>query len=55
MKLLKQGHEGVELTPYELERIGTWIDLNAVYYGTFDPEEMDRQSRGLPIPMPMLE
>ena len=55
IKLLKQGHEGVGLTSYELERIGTWIDLNAVYYGSFDLEEMASQRQGLPIPMPVRE
>lgn len=52
IRLLKNKHAGVELTPYEMERIGTWIDMNAVYYGAYDEEMIQRQQRGEPIPMP---
>ena len=29
------GHEGLRLTPEELDRIITWVDLNGVYYPTY--------------------
>lgn len=32
VKVLREGHHGVELTAEELARIITWIDLNAPYY-----------------------
>jgi hypothetical protein len=34
--LLRAGHEGVKLTPEELDRIVTWIDLNAPYYAVYE-------------------
>ncbi|MDR2706841.1 MAG: hypothetical protein LBC02_13765, partial [Planctomycetaceae bacterium] len=55
IRLLKSGHADVTLTPYELERIGTWIDLNAVFYGTYDSLLTQKQQQGEPIPMPTLE
>ncbi len=33
--VILEGHEGVELTAEELDRVVTWIDLNAPYYGTY--------------------
>ncbi len=35
VKMLKSGHANVKLTTEEMERITTWIDLNAVYYPDF--------------------
>ncbi len=32
---LVAGHEGVELTGEELDRVFTWLDLNAPYYGPY--------------------
>lgn len=29
------GHQGITLTKEELDRIVTWIDLNAIFYGSF--------------------
>jgi hypothetical protein len=55
IQLLKSKHADVTLTPYELERIGTWIDLNAVFYGTYDSLLTRKQQQGEPIPMPTLE
>ncbi|MGO8753370.1 MAG: hypothetical protein ACLQNE_46125 [Thermoguttaceae bacterium] len=34
--LLRAGHEGVKLSPEELDRIITWIDLNAPYYPVYE-------------------
>jgi hypothetical protein len=55
IQLLKAGHAEVKLTADELARIGTWIDLNAVYYGTYDSTLTAKQQRGEPIPMPAIE
>jgi hypothetical protein len=55
IQLLKSKHADVTLTSYELERIGTWIDLNAVFYGAYDPLLTQKQQQGEPIPMPTLE
>ena len=35
MQVLRAGHEDVHLDRESLDRIATWIDLNAVYYGTY--------------------
>jgi hypothetical protein len=55
IRLLKEGHHNVVLTSWELERIGTWLDLNAIYYGAYEPEAIRCQQRGEQIPMPLLE
>ncbi|WP_430931238.1 hypothetical protein [Saccharicrinis sp. 156] len=35
IKMIKNGHAGVKLSREEMERLTTWIDLNAVYYPDF--------------------
>ena len=35
IKMIKKGHAGVKLSEEELERLTTWIDINAVYYPDF--------------------
>lgn len=35
VKKLEQGHAGVKLTEEEMQRITSWIDINAVYYSDF--------------------
>jgi hypothetical protein len=46
MTLLRQGHEKVVLSPADYERLATWMDVNALFYGTFDPADQTRQQRG---------
>ncbi len=53
--LLRAGHEGVELTPEELRRVGTWIDMNAIFYGVYLPEEQARQRKGEAVGMPEIQ
>ncbi len=36
VKMLKDGHQNVKLSPAELERIVSWIDVNGVYYGRYE-------------------
>jgi mono/diheme cytochrome c family protein len=55
MTLLLEGHEDVALTDEELERLVTWMDANALFYGTFDPVDQERQQRGELIAGPGLE
>ena len=55
MKMLLEGHEKVELTPEEIERLATWMDANVLFYGTFDPEDQARQQRGERIAGPKIE
>jgi hypothetical protein len=54
-KLLRDGHAGVRLSPEELERLVTWMDANALFYGTFDVADQQRQLRGELIAGPKLE
>lgn len=53
--LLDRGHYDVRLTSEEWERLVTWIDANALFYGTFNPEDQARQLRGERIAGPGLE
>jgi hypothetical protein len=55
MALLLKGHEGVELTDDDLQRLATWMDANALFYGTFDPHDQKRQQNGERIAGPALE
>jgi hypothetical protein len=53
--LLSKGHEDVTLTEDQWERLITWMDTNALFYGTFDPQDQQRQRRGERIAGPALE
>jgi hypothetical protein len=55
MEMLIEGHEQVELSPAEIERLATWMDANGLFYGTFDPADQARQQRGARIAGPALE
>ena len=55
MKLLLDGHEDVTLSDGEFERLVTWMDTNALFYGTFDPDDQRHQQRGERIAGPALE
>lgn len=53
MQALKAAKEKYGLTAEDLRRIGTWIDLNAVFYGVYEPEaQLAMQREGMPVPMP---
>jgi pimeloyl-ACP methyl ester carboxylesterase len=51
-KLLDRGHNDVKLSSDELERLNTWMDANALFYGTFDVNEQKRQLAGQAIAGP---
>ena len=55
MRMLREGHHAVKLEAGELERLSTWIDANALFYGTFDPADQQRQQRGERIAGPALQ
>jgi len=54
MKMLLAGHHEVRLTRDEMERLATWMDASALFYGTFDPADQARQQRGERIAGPKL-
>jgi cytochrome c553 len=55
MRELLKGHRDVTLDPDDVERLATWMDANALFYGTFDPADQARQLRGERIRGPALE
>ena len=55
MRMLLNGHHDVNLGADELDRLITWIDANALFYGTFLPELQAKQQRGERIAGPGLE
>lgn len=55
MTMLEDGHEDVKLSPEELRRLAAWIDLNAIFYGVYLPEDQARQLRGEDVPMPEIQ
>lgn len=55
MKMLVRGHHKVVLGPDDIERLATWMDANALFYGTFDLVDQARQQRAERIPGPKLE
>jgi len=46
MTLLRRGHYDAKLSAVDFERLATWMDANALFYGTFEPAEQRRQLRG---------
>jgi len=55
MKLLRAGHEDVELAPEDLRRLAAWIDLNAIFYGVNLAADQARQLRGETVAMPEIQ
>lgn len=51
-KRIEQGHGDVSLTPEDRERLYTWMDANALFYGTFDVAEQKKQLAGEAIDGP---
>jgi len=54
-RLLLSGHQGVKLEGEDWDRLVTWMDANALFYGTFNFEDQARQQRGERIEGPELE
>jgi len=55
MKTLQKGHYDVKLRREDLDRLITWMDANALFYGTFDPADQERQRRGERIAGPAVQ
>ncbi len=55
MNMLLAGHHDVELNAADVERLVTWMDANAQFYGTFNYEDQARQQRGERIAGPAIE
>ena len=55
LKMLRKGHNKVRLSPAELRRLALWIDLNAIFYGAYSPQDQARQLRGERVPMPAIQ
>lgn len=55
MRMLLRGHHDVGFAAEDMERLVTWMDANALFYGTFDPADQARQQRGERIDGPTLE
>jgi cytochrome c553 len=55
VKLLKKGHYDVKLSDDEWRRVAAWIDLNALFFGSYDRADNEKELRGEPIPMPQLQ
>jgi len=54
-KLLEEGHGDIQLRGEDWDRLVTWMDANALFYGTFDPANQKRQRRGERIKGPRLQ
>ncbi|MBN1418065.1 MAG: hypothetical protein JXP34_04775, partial [Planctomycetes bacterium] len=55
IRMLRAGHHDVRLDAGELRRLAAWIDLNAIFYGVYDPAEQARQLRGEAVAMPEMQ
>lgn len=55
MQMLLKGHQKVQLSPKDIDRLTTWMDANGLFYGTFDFEAQKRQQRAEEIPGPSVE
>ncbi len=55
MTQLMAGHYDVHLSKEDLDRLITWMDANALFYGTFNPKQQQRQFKGERIAGPDLE
>jgi len=53
--LVLSDHYGAKLSDDDIERLVTWMDANALFYGTFDPAGQARQRNGERIAGPGLE
>jgi hypothetical protein len=51
----EKGHTALALTAEDIERLATWMDTNALFYGTFDPADQRRQQHGRRIAGPKLQ
>ncbi len=55
MKLIDAGHYEVRLSDDDRQRLAMWIDCNAVFFGSYRPEDQARQLQGEPLEMPDIQ
>ena len=55
MRMLREGHEDVVLSPDDVRSLAAWIDSNAIFYGVNLPENQARQFRGEIVEMPDIQ
>ncbi len=55
MKKLLAGHKDVKLSAEDIACLVTWMDANALFYGTFNPADQARQLKGELIVGPDLQ
>ncbi len=55
LKLLRDGHEDVQLDDADWRRLAAWIDCNAVFHGSYDPADQARQLAGQRLAMPEIQ
>ena len=55
MQMLLKGHQDVKLDAEDMERLITWMDTNALFYGTFNVADQERQQRAERITGPEIE
>lgn len=49
------GHFDVKLSSDEIRRLAAWIDLNAIFYGVYEPGEQAKQLAGQSVSMPEVQ
>lgn len=54
-KILENGHYDCKLSNDDWNRLNTWMDANALFFGTFNYEDQKKQMRGERIAGPELE
>lgn len=54
MLTAQPGHHRVKLRDDDVRRLAAWIDLNAIFYGVYEPDAQALQLRGEPVPMPAI-
>ncbi len=54
-KILEKGHYDCKLSSEDWDRLNSWMDANALFYGTFNPDDQARQLKGERIAAPDLQ
>jgi hypothetical protein len=54
VQVLRAGHQDVKLSPEEMDRIVTWVDLNGPYYATYNCAHPQSISGRCPLTRPQL-
>lgn len=55
IQLIRAGHYEAQLSGEELRRLAAWVDMNAVFYGAYGPQDQARELRGEVLGMPEVQ